>query len=40
MFAEMLREGTDPTSFLCSVLRDESAPVEARKEAARELKAY
>jgi len=40
MFAEMLKEGTDPISFLCSVLRDESAPVWARKEAARDLKPY
>jgi hypothetical protein len=40
MFAEMLRDGTDPISFFCGVLRDESAPVEARKEAARELKPY
>ena len=35
MFAEMLKEGTDPISFLCSVLSDESAPLDARKEAAR-----
>ena len=40
MLARMLRDGTDPISFFCGVLRDESAPVEARKEAARELKPY
>ena len=40
MFAEMLKEGTDPVSFWCSVLSDESAPMWARKEAATELKAY
>jgi hypothetical protein len=40
MFAEMLKEGTDPISFWCDVLSDESAPMWARKEAATELKAY
>jgi hypothetical protein len=40
LIAQMIRDGTDPISFFCSVLRDESAPVEARKEAARELKPY
>jgi hypothetical protein len=39
MFAEMLKEGTDPISFWCDVLSDESAPMWARKEAATELKA-
>ena len=40
MFAEMLKEGTDPISFWCDVLSDESAPMWARKEAATELKPY
>jgi hypothetical protein len=39
-FDEMLKEGTDPISFWCDVLSDESAPRWARKEAATELKAY
>jgi len=37
---QMIKDGTDPISFFCSVLRDESAPMEPRKEAARELKLY
>ena len=40
MFDEMLKEETDPISFWCNVLSDGSAPMWARKEAARELKAY
>ena len=40
MCAEMLKEGTDPISFWCSVLSDESAPVKQRKAAAKELKPY
>ena len=40
MFAEMLKEGTDPISFWCDVLSDEMAPMWARKDAAKELKAY
>lgn len=40
MFAELLRTGNDPISFWCSVLSDENAPIEQRKDAARELKLY
>lgn len=40
MFAEMLKEGTDPVSVLCDVLSDEEASDEQRREAARNLLPY
>jgi len=40
MFAEMLREGTDPLSFFCNVLSDEKASDEKRREAAWTLLPY
>ena len=39
-FVELMSTGNDPISFFCSVLVDENAPMWARKDAARELKAY
>ena len=39
-FVELMSTGNDPISFFCSVLADESAPMWARKDAAKELKAY
>ncbi len=39
-FTELLSTGNDPISFFCNILADESAPVEERKDAARELKPY
>ena len=40
MFAELLRTGNDPVSFFCSVLADEKASDERRREAAQELLPY
>ena len=40
MFAEMLKEGTDPVSLFCDVLSDEEASNEQRREAARNLLPY
>jgi hypothetical protein len=40
MFAEMMKEGTDPVSFFCDVLSDEKAPEERRRQAAKELLPY
>jgi hypothetical protein len=40
LFAQLLKEGTDPVSFWCSLLSDESAPLKEREEAARELRPY
>ena len=40
MFAEMLKEGTDPVSFFCDVLSNEKASEEHRRRAAKELLPY
>jgi hypothetical protein len=40
MFAEMLKEGTDPVSLFCDVLSDEKASYEQRHEAAKNLQPY
>jgi hypothetical protein len=40
MFAEMMKEGTDPVSLFCDVLSDEKASDELRREAARSLLPY
>jgi len=39
-FSELLKDGPDSIGFFCRLLANESAPVEERREAARELKPY
>jgi hypothetical protein len=39
-FIELLKDGPDPIAFFCRVLADESAPVEERRDAAKQLKSY
>jgi len=39
-FSEMLKDGPDSIAFFCRVLADESAPVEERRDAAKQLKPY
>ena len=39
-FIDLLKDGPDPIAFFCRVLADESAPVEERRDAAKQLKAY
>ena len=40
LFAALMATGTDPISFFCDVLEDESAPLAQRRDAARQLKPY
>ena len=39
-FVDLLKDGPDPIAFFCRVLADESAPVEERRDAAKQLMPY
>jgi hypothetical protein len=39
-FSELLKDGPDSIAFFCRVLADESAPVEERRDAAKQVKPY